>query len=228
MLYIGIDDTDIKESRGTGNLARRIAGILSSDFAIHGVVRHQLLEDPRVPCTSKNSSACIAIEYDHKDIPEGLFEAVKNIMLSDFYPGSDPGLCITSHVPEEITAFGLKTKSQLVKQDEARNLAKSFSIQLEGLGGTNDGIIGALASVGLCASGDDGRYVQYGSIRDLKGQLSVKDILGAGIREVRTLNEKPVTSGVILSEKLRPSRRNAVPIVYVEKNHGHWVPLKIN
>jgi hypothetical protein len=51
MLFIGLDDTDNLESRGTGYLARRIAAVLAADYALLGVTRHQLLVDPRVPCT---------------------------------------------------------------------------------------------------------------------------------------------------------------------------------
>ena len=62
MIYIGIDDTDNLNSRGTGRLARNIAAALSSDFTVLGVVRHQLLQDPRVPFTSHNSSATILLD----------------------------------------------------------------------------------------------------------------------------------------------------------------------
>mgnify|MGYP000273024857 CR=1 FL=1 len=57
MLFIGLDDTDNLESRGTGHLARQIAATLSADYSVLGVTRHQLLLDPRVPCTKNNSSA---------------------------------------------------------------------------------------------------------------------------------------------------------------------------
>ena len=134
MLYIGIDDTDTLESRGTGNLARRIASILSTEFTVHGVVRHQLLKDPRVPCTSHNSSAAIVVDYNKKTIPRDLFKSVKDIMLSDFQQGSDPGLCIICDVPGEIQDFGRQAKQRLVDRGEARSLARSLSIELEGLG----------------------------------------------------------------------------------------------
>ncbi len=122
--YIGLDDTDNHESRGTGRLARQIAEALAADFTIGGVTRHQLLVDERIPYTSHNSSACI-----HLDVPAGvdlaeLFEYVKKIMLEDFQEGSDPGLCIAQAVPEEVQAFGRRAKVEVVDQAAARALAQ--------------------------------------------------------------------------------------------------------
>jgi hypothetical protein len=50
VIYIGLDDTDTLESRGTGRLARQIAGEMHQALAVQGITRHQLLVDPRVPC----------------------------------------------------------------------------------------------------------------------------------------------------------------------------------
>jgi hypothetical protein len=47
MIYIGIDDTDMVDTRGTGHLARDLAAALEEDFDILAVTRHQLLDDPR-------------------------------------------------------------------------------------------------------------------------------------------------------------------------------------
>jgi hypothetical protein len=63
-VFIGLDDTDNLESRGTGWLARDIAAELSADYPVVGVTRHQLLVDPRVPYTSHNSSAAITLDVD--------------------------------------------------------------------------------------------------------------------------------------------------------------------
>jgi hypothetical protein len=49
MIYIGLDDTDNADSRGTGRLARDIAATLAKQHKVIAVTRHQLLVDPRVP-----------------------------------------------------------------------------------------------------------------------------------------------------------------------------------
>ena len=154
MLYIGLDDTDNLESRGTGHLAREIAAALAADYPMLGVTRHQLLVDPRVPCTKNNSCAAIALEANGDVDPSTLLEQVRQWMLDDLQPGSDPGLCVARAVPAAIAAFGHRAQRQLVTQAEARALAKAHGIPLVGLGGDEGGVIGALAAVGLAAAGD--------------------------------------------------------------------------
>lgn len=227
-LLIGLDDTDTRDSRGTGHLARQVAAALAADYPLLGVTRHQLLVDPRVPYTAKNSCAAILLgSRGHVDL-HTLMERVRAIMRAHFNPGSDPGLCVVTHVPPEITAFGRRVQRDVVTQDEARALAAAHGIRLMGLGGSEDGVIGALAAVGLAACGDDGRYVLVGRSRELSGPQSVATVLAAGIAEVCTLEGQPVTEGLIWSDKLRPARRGARPIAFVERVDGHWRPLKLD
>ena len=227
MVWIGLDDTDNAESRGTGSLARRIANDLAADIAVLGVTRHQLLEDPRVPCTKRNSCAAIHLDSDEVD-ERALVLRVREIMASDYQPGSDPGLCVAREVPHPIIAFGRFTQVQLVTQQCARDLAAGHGIQLLGLGGDEDGVIGALAAVGLAAQGDDGRYVQVGTIRELVGLQPVPALIAAGVSAVQTLDGSPVNQGLVLADKLRPARRDGVPIAVVQWEADHWLPLKLN
>ena len=226
MFFIGLDDTDNLTSRGTGHLARHITAILAADYAVLGVIRHQLLEDPRVPCTKRNS--CAAIIIDVEPVPETLLEQIKKLMLDDFQPGSDPGLCLAQTVPDAVTGFGRRAQAELVTQAEARSLAKTCNIPLLGLGGDEDGVIGALAAVGLAAGGNDGRYVEVGRIRELSGLQPVPAVLAAGVVAVQTLAGQPVAEGLVQTDKLRPARRNGQPIAVVERVDGYWQPLKLN
>ncbi|MDO9084901.1 MAG: hypothetical protein Q7U53_01735 [Anaerolineaceae bacterium] len=227
-IYIGIDDTDNKESRGTGHLARCIAEKLSVSYSITGILRHQLLIDPRVPYTAKNSCAAIIITHHNTPDLAAIFDQVEKIMLDDFQPGSDPGLCVASSVPEQIIEFARRAKSDLVFQSEARKLAQDHQILLKGLGGTQDGVIGALSAVGLAHSGQDGRYIQIGNIRSLLGLCPVKDLLNAGLHSIRTLDESVINEGMVMADKLRPARRYGQPILYVQEGNGYWQPLKLD
>jgi tRNA(Ile2) C34 agmatinyltransferase TiaS len=228
MIFIGLDDTDTLETRGTGHLARQIAAALAVDYTVLGVVRHQLLRDPRVPCTKNNSSAAILLDGDRAASSAELTERLRAMMLDDFRPGSDPGLCVASLVPEAVAEFGRRTQRELVTQDEARALAAAHSIPLLGLGGDEDGVIGALAAVGLAAGGQDGRYVLVGRLRDLAGLQPVSALLEAGIAAVQTLDGRPVTTGLVQTDKLRPARRNGRPIAVVEWAGDCWRPLKLD
>jgi tRNA(Ile2) C34 agmatinyltransferase TiaS len=228
MLFIGLDDTDTLESRGTGHLARQIAAVLAVENSVLGVTRHQLLEDPRVPSTKKNSCAAIVLNGEGHIDAAALLARVRALMLEDFQPGSDPGLCIAHSVPEAVTAFGRVAQRRLVSQSEARELAAAHKIPLLGLGGTEDGVIGALAAVGLAASGEDGRYVSVGYSRELGGLHPVSAVLEAGIAAVQTLAGEPVVDGLIQTDKLRPARRGNRAVAVVEWDGDHWLPLKLD
>lgn len=233
--YVGLDDTDNHTSRGTGQLARRIAAELAADFLLLGVTRHQLFVDPRVPYTSHNSSACLLLETREDTHPAGegslmerLFERARAMMLADFQTGSDPGLCVAAEVPYEISQFGRSAKCKLVSQEQARRLAAGHGLLLEGLGGSQDGIIGALAAVGLAASGDDGRYIWVGDSRELAGLQPVEIVRKAGIPRLCTLDGEPVITGMVWADKLRPARRSGQPVQYLAWQDGCWQPLKLD
>jgi tRNA(Ile2) C34 agmatinyltransferase TiaS len=224
---IGLDDTDNSESRGTGHLARFMAEVLAQDFQVHGVTRHQLLEDERVPMTAKNSCAGIIFEGDPYPLNE-IAGYARKVMLDDYQPGSDPGLCVASEVSQEIIDYGKRVQREFINQRLPRQLAADHGIHLEGLGGDEDGVIGALAAVGLVAHGSDGRYVLIGSIRELEGLQPLEVVLNAGVTTVQTLDGQLVTKGLILADKMRPARRNSNPIMFVEREDDHWLPLKLN
>jgi tRNA(Ile2) C34 agmatinyltransferase TiaS len=228
MFFIGLDDTDNLESRGTGHLAREIAAALGVNHAVMGVTRHQLLVDPRVPCTKNNSSAAILLDSNGQVVPGKLLDQVRGLMLDDFQPSSDPGLCVCRVVPEAVTEFGRRAQRELVTQAEARALASEFDIPLQGLGGDHDGVIGALAAVGLAASEEDGRYVLVGRSRELSGLQSISALLAAGISEVRTLEGEAVTQGWVNTDKLRPARRGGQAVAVVEWSGEYWEPLKLD
>ena len=174
MITIGIDDTDIKDTRGTNAICRELVSRLGFNTKGTRIIRHQLLDDPRVPYTSKNGSASIYLKTPSKtDIPELVRES-RRWLREWFIEGSDPGLCVTDAVPDDVMAFGQRCKRELIEQRETRELASRFGIHLEGLGGTEQGVIGALAAVGLVATGDDGRIVHLGGWPwpdDLKGTV---------------------------------------------------------
>jgi len=229
MIYIGIDDTDNLESRGTGWLARAIAQDLSRDYAVAGVTRHQLLVDPRILYTSHNSSAAISIEGGEAVDEDALFERVKTLLLASIAYGSDPGLCMTSGgTAQNFIEFGQRAQREVLIQAEARGLAEIHGALLAGLGGSHDGMIGAVAAVGLAACGEDGRYLSVGHSRDLAGLQEISTIKGTGISTVVTLDGQPVDKGLVMADKLRPARRNGRPVLYVGWQADHWQPLKLD
>lgn len=238
MIYVGIDDTDILGSRGTNQLARAIVYDLAVDWKCHGIVRHQLLDDPRIPYTSKNGSASIVLERrDAADdtcesVRATLIAALRHTMQGWYIEGSDPGLCVTHHVPDAVTEFGRRCKQEVVTQADARKLAARHGIHLEGLGGTEGGVIGSLAAVGLIVTGDDGRVVQLGEWPDdLTGPQPVSVIQSRNIEVEEIDSLASVQSGTVdVGKHLRPNRRAGKTKLYVrrlESAAGQYQAIKL-
>jgi hypothetical protein len=235
MIYVGIDDTDMIDTPGTNKIARALAADLRDRYDCRLIVRHQLLNDPRVPYTSKNSSAALLFEPRTDDPLDYLIGRVRTFLQSQFVEGSDPGLCVTRSVPAEVTKHGHRCQEELVPQDDARRLAERFGIHLEGLGGTEDGVIGALAAVGLAAEGNDGRVVQIGNWPDdLAGPQDMATLTARGV-EVRCLKtgDPLKIERVDVGKHLRPNYREkrivlfARPVAVSESKCDDWEAVRL-
>jgi hypothetical protein len=182
-IYIGFDDTDNKDAdRGTGKLARWFERELPSGCHMWGVLRQQLLIHDDIPYTSHNSSACVVVDTPHENMLGTLTGLAVDHLERHSLPGSDPGVCVASNGDRDLSAlteFGRLCTREVVSQKDALRAAKGF--HLSGHGGTNDGIIGAAAAVGLTASGWIGRFIEFGGLRDFQEPVSVSELEEAHI-----------------------------------------------
>ena len=220
MIYIGIDDTDVIDSPGTNQLARAIVERLGPLGQRAIVCRHQLFFDPRVPYTSRNGSASIQLPRGG-DVPRSeLVAMVRDVMRAWYVEGSDPGLAVAETASEQMAAFAARAKTDIVTQAEARAVADRSGCHLEGLGGTNQGIIGALAAIALVAGGNDGRVVHVDDWPwpdAFSGVQSVAAIRRRGIAEIRTVSGQAFTGEVIdVGKHLRPNWREGRMVLFVE------------
>ena len=184
--FIGFDDTDNKESEfGTGKIARHIENLLPEGCSLWGVIRQQLLFDERIPYTSHNSSACAIVDFSDPARKGNLLSIAINHIESKSASGSDPGLCFACEGDPALpglTSFGHLCATQIVTQKEA--LRAASGVHLSGHGGTNGGIIGAAAAVGLTAAGWSGRFIEFAGLRNFPETVSVSELKNTGIRVV--------------------------------------------
>lgn len=226
-LLIGIDDTDNKESRGTGYNSRQLAAAIESEKIgrVYGITRHQLYVHPEIPYTSQNSSACIDVnsEIEIKTI----IRFCRDFMLQIAAQGSDVGLCIaeSENVSEEIIQWGIDAKSVVLNMHNAAELANKRAIYLEGLTGTKVGIIGALAAVGLRTGGNDGRFIWLNSeknLRDIENGIHMAEYLikRSGIDVVQSVDNEYINTKdrVFLNEWVRPVLKQNKAVLLVEKS----------
>ena len=220
MIYVGIDDTDVIGSPGTNQLARAIVRRLGHVARETIVCRHQLFFDPRVPFTSGNGSASIQLPHGREVSRAELIAAVREEMLAFFVEGSDPGLAVAAGATDDMLEFAARAKTSLVAQSDARAAVAGSECYLEGLGGTNQGIIGAVAAVALAAGGNDGRVVHlepWPWPDSLSGVQPVEAIRGRGIADIRTASGEMFTGDVIdVGKHLRPNWRGGQVVLFVE------------
>jgi hypothetical protein len=118
--------------------------------------------------------------------------------------------------------FGRACTSRVVTQKEA--LQAAAGSHLSGHGGTNDGIIGAAAAVGLTAYGWGGRFIELGRLRDFPEKVLVSDLGGSGIAVVSVDRDAkvPAPDGVINTKGwLRPRLWGGRPVLPVIPRAGN-------
>jgi len=230
-IYVCFDDTDnLGAPRGTGKLVRWYEQELPDGCSLWGVVRQQLLVHPDIPYTSHNSSACAVVDAPDAGVVDTLIERAIAHLEKHALEGSDPGLCVATEDSPAIPLlmeFGHLAATEVVTQTEA--LAASRGAHLSGHGGTNDGIIGAAAGIGLTANGWSGRFVEYGGLRDYPAEVTVGDLERAGMRVL------PVDRNVVAPHHsdvvntagwLRPRLWGGCPAVPVTLlSPGRWFAL---
>lgn len=229
VLLLALDDTDNLHSPGTGRLARDIASEIQKHYTVLGVTRHQLYQHPAIPMTSNNSCAVIHVSGAGDTASDEIYALARGFMLRSMVHGSDPGIAVAlSHqITPDVIEFGKATKNTIVNQDRARKIAGDAGVRVEGLGGSHDGIIGAVAGIGLAATGNDGRFVMKGALRTVRGVQSVSALLDAGIDRVSTVDGIPVVDGEVALEKFpRPALINGGAVLFVQKRENHYIDIK--
>jgi hypothetical protein len=230
-ILTGIDDTDTPGAdRGTGKLARWFQREMRGKCRFFAVLRQQLLLDPAIPYTSHNSAACIVMEVEDHASPGWLIRSLVDHIEHHFLVGSDPGLCVVaenSPAKDRLIAFGLRCTREVVCQEDAFRAARGT--HLSGHGGSNAGIIGAAAAVGLTATGWCGRFIEFGALRELPDRMRVGDLEAAGIH-VLSLDRDAAPprpgDGVQTRHWVRPRLLGHRPVLIVAPDgSGGWVNI---
>jgi hypothetical protein len=220
-VFIGLDDTDILGGPfGTGRVARDMAAHLEQSGAgrTTGVIRYQLLVDPRIRYTSHNSAKCV--EFEAEASLSEIHGLCIDYLKKAFLAGSDPGICTCadSQVTRELIAYGELAQKEVIKKTSAVRLARKTGILLSEVGGTGEGIIGALAAAGLRGSGNGGRYVQLRGIRNISGLVAVKSILSeTAITAVVGEDGRPVDGEEIIDTQdwIKPNVAGGKPVLRI-------------
>ncbi|WP_352420632.1 hypothetical protein [Proteiniborus sp.] len=206
-----IDDTDNLESRGTGKLAQLMIEHIEKEKLgnCSYISRHQLYVHPDIPYTSHNSSMCFMVE-NTKDLADYLISYGSDFLVKESAEGSDPGLCVVSLEKlkdyDAIIAYGQRAKKEVLTKKLAYETAKRLGIHLSEHGGTGQGVVGALAGVGLRLSGNDGRIKGKIHFETENGFLTAKEIKKrSNIEVIQSLDYEDIDDNELikLGEKVK-------------------------
>jgi len=212
-LLIAIDDTDDVGTLGTGEILENMCKELAAKYQVTftGITRHQLLIHQDIKYTSHNSSMCCIIKTDPNHLPV-IIEFAQEYLKTQSAPGSDPGLCLVVQEKlceqdiSSLISWGRLAKNEILTKDLAYTFARELGIHLSEHGGTGDGVIGALAGIGLRLSGNDGRFKGKLDIPDGKEFLTVQELLAIPtIEKVLTEENQELAPHeiVILTDKIK-------------------------
>ena len=126
-----------------------------------------------------------------------------------------------STLDSDLQDFGRAAKKEVLSVGPAQVLADQKAIHLEGINGTGAGIIGALAAIGLHASGDDGRFIWLPKLRELDGTYSVDELTKLLGVEIKTTTGEalPPAAEIESSDWMRPIMRKGRAILLAEKEN---------
>jgi len=222
--FIGLDDTDNKESRGTGFKSRQLGKLIEEKKlgVVQSISRHQLFVHDKIAYTSQNSSACLIVESNHYDELKSLcIDYIQDVAEI----GSDAGLCFAkeNQITGDIIDWGNRAKKEVLLKEDAYKLANKADIFLEGYTGTKIGVIGSLAAVGLRKGGNDGRniWLKGQELRDLEGVYKAGELKKAiNIQTIKTVNGELVgdEERIEVGNWLRPPIQNNENTIIVEQS----------
>jgi len=210
-IIVCIDDTDNLESPGTGHLAADLKGDIEKLWGgkTSLISRHQLFVSPEVPYTSHNSSMCFRADLSLEYLDEMIAYAGEFLERRGA-EGSDPGLCVV--VPEklknyeELISFGRDATCRVLTKKNAWSLAADLDVHLSEHGGTGDGIIGALAGVGLRLYGNNGRFKGWHDVPDERRRICAGELCkDFDIDEIRSVEGQKLDDSeeLFLKDKIK-------------------------
>jgi len=240
LAFVGIDDTDAKEAgargsgRGTGRVAREAAcELIKAGFKVRWVLRHQLVSREFVRTPGNNSSKSITLEVCDEAEALDALNVVESVVRELSSPESNAGIALCTATPPPPKALKLAegVKVRLVSIDEVYRAAEECGVELRPVLGDGSGVVGAFAAAVLAATGNDGRVLDIPAtgLRRYKGMtLSVAELLKLGISEVRSTEGRVLRpEEVVRAEDLKPVMRCFKPVLYVRREGGVWVAVRV-
>lgn len=156
---LGIDDTNTESSGSTAALAEQLGSHLESSNLVRliNISSHQLLQHPSICHTRDNIASCLLLDSEERRFRE-IDLACRELLHHKCAPAANPGYALATwgSFDRELVTWGNQAKQIPLTREDAINLARHCGISTAGIFGSGNGVIGALAAVGLRFNGSDG------------------------------------------------------------------------
>lgn len=223
---IGLDDTDNSASSSTGDLAIRLGKRLEElgIVRLESVTRHQLIRSPQVRCTTDNGAICLSLEADVNRRSE-LEMACRSFILREYTRGADAGFALASwnQITAEVFTWAKLAKTRLLTRQDALQIARSAKIAIAGIVGSGNGVIGALAAVGLRFRGEDGRFLWLPNLAAMNGVHSYTELMDEipfdSIENLKGKSPRPEEKIFLAEGGVTPVLREGRCVLLVEQEH---------
>jgi len=227
---LGIDDTDSPTSQDTYALALSLGRQMES-LSIARLVNlscHQLWQYPSVSHTSENIASCLLLDAESDRLRE-IDLLCRQTLLRESAPGSNAGYALAAwnQFDPDVVVWGKTCKLTSLNRLDGIALARRCEIAIAGILGNGNGVIGALAAVGLRFEGNDGWIQWMPGLDSLRGVFTAMELTQrVSIDGIETERHKrpAITDRIIINDRLKPillDGRIILPVRSAKKGADH-------
>jgi tRNA(Ile2) C34 agmatinyltransferase TiaS len=179
-VLVGIDDTDVAGgATSTARLARELGETLNGQARFIGSLGHILFSGAKA--TTNNKASCVVLDCEGTSALDDLFERIVDFVEWRAALASSPGIVMCSAKMERLVKLGWEAAWREIRMDEVVPLLVEH--RFKGFG-SQRGLIGAAAAIGLTARGWSGRWLEFGNLRRFERAVQVRDLTAQGILTV--------------------------------------------
>ena len=151
-VIVGVDDTDTKE-KGASWVATLKMG---NTCPVGSFIEHKIIQlNPKVPNKTTNCcSTAVSFAVKEEEIPALIEYCSDFIKKESFSEHSVMTVFKGLVIPESLKGYGLKAKTEILTEEDARKAAEAEGVLIISLTGTR-GVIGAVAAIGCFDMGGE-------------------------------------------------------------------------
>lgn len=233
-MYFALDDSRRVDGGGAGETLALLTSAIENQGWGHCSLpsRHRLYPHPESGCKKHNTARSFSADIETQYL-NPFIEYAGRLIQSHGSPDSNTGMAIA--VPEqmqdltELIDYAYRAKEGLVTREEVLMLADRPGLYIQALSGNGNGIIGALAAVGLRMTGNDGQFRGKLKLGSGEGYItSAADILqNTYVEQIKTMDMMNICEdeSIRMGEKVKivlMDHKYTLMVFPTDMDHPKW------